>query len=119
MKLLLTLQALLYEEIIRGCRELEAFIVRYNQGLADGDTAALVQQRLLQTHQDLNDFESRLTQNLGPLHLPNPLLPNTGKTAQGITGHQVAGDDQQIDIQHRASALGSRRRAVSGPEPRL
>ncbi|KAK9528391.1 hypothetical protein VZT92_012554 [Zoarces viviparus] len=29
-KLLLTLQALLYEEIIRGCRELEAFIVRYD-----------------------------------------------------------------------------------------
>uniref|UniRef100_A0A8C2YY76 Fibronectin type-III domain-containing protein n=1 Tax=Cyclopterus lumpus TaxID=8103 RepID=A0A8C2YY76_CYCLU len=70
---LLTLQELLYEELIEACRELKAF---NDQGLADGDTAAHVQQRLLQTHQDLNDFESRMTRNAATLHLRNQLIPN-------------------------------------------
>ncbi|XP_040014474.1 uncharacterized protein LOC120806969 [Xiphias gladius] len=77
-KLLLTLLGLLYQEIIRGCRELEAFILKYNQGLVGSDTAASMQQRLQQTLQYVNDFERRMTQNLGPLDLQNQLIPNTG-----------------------------------------
>lgn len=77
-KLLLSLLELLYEEIIRCCRELEAFIHKYDQGLVDSDTAASAQQKLQQTHQYVNDFKSRLTRNLGPMDLLNQLISNTG-----------------------------------------
>ncbi|XP_044069131.1 fibronectin type III domain-containing protein 11-like [Siniperca chuatsi] len=77
-RLLLALLGMLYQGIIRGCRELEAFINRYDQGLVDSDTAASMQQMLQQTHQYMNDFESRMTRNLGPLDLQNQLIPNTG-----------------------------------------
>ncbi len=76
-KLLLALLGMLYQEIIRSCRELEAFIIKYDQGLVDSDMAASMQQKLQQTHQYVNDFESRMTRNLGPLDLQNQLIPNT------------------------------------------
>ncbi|XP_067444566.1 fibronectin type III domain-containing protein 11-like isoform X3 [Thunnus thynnus] len=78
-KLLLTLLGMLYEEIISGCRELEVFIIKYDQGLVDSDMAASTQEKLQRTHQYLNDFESRLTRNLGPLDLQNQLILNTGQ----------------------------------------
>ncbi|XP_028432752.1 fibronectin type III domain-containing protein 11 isoform X1 [Perca flavescens] len=77
-KLHLTFLGLLYEEIIRGCQELEAFVMKYDQGLVDSDIAASTQERLQQTHQYLKDFESRLARKLGPLDLQNQLIPNTG-----------------------------------------
>lgn len=77
-RLLLTVLGLIYEEFTRGCRELEAFIINYKQGLVDCDTEASVQQKLQQTHQHLNDFVTRMTRNLGPLELQNQLIPNTG-----------------------------------------
>ncbi|XP_056243689.1 fibronectin type III domain-containing protein 11-like [Seriola aureovittata] len=77
-KLLLTFLEMLHQEIMRGGRELEDFIVKYNQGLVDATTAASMQQKLQQTHQDLGDFERRMTQTLGPLNLHNQLIPNTG-----------------------------------------
>ncbi|XP_054473432.1 fibronectin type III domain-containing protein 11-like [Anoplopoma fimbria] len=79
-ELLLTMMGLLYEEILSGCQELKAFIVAYNQGLADSDMAAHIQQRLLQTCEYLNDFESRMARNLGPLNLRNQLIPNTSNS---------------------------------------
>lgn len=77
-RLLLTFLELIYQEIISGCRELEAFIIKYIQGLVDCDTAAFVQQKLKRTHQYVNDFTTRMTRNLGPLELKNPLIPNEG-----------------------------------------
>ncbi|XP_070695402.1 fibronectin type III domain-containing protein 11-like [Pempheris klunzingeri] len=76
-RLLLALLGMLYEEIIRGCQELEAFIVEYYQGLVDSDMAASMQQKLQKTHQYMSDFQNRLTRNLGPLDLQNRLIPNT------------------------------------------
>ncbi|CAK6966083.1 fibronectin type III domain-containing protein 11-like [Scomber scombrus] len=78
-KLLLSLLGMLYEEIIRSCRELEVFIIKCNQGLLDSDMAVSMQEKLRQTHQYLDDFESRMTRNLGPLDLPNQLIMNTGQ----------------------------------------
>lgn len=77
-KLLLALLGMLYQEITRGCQELEAFVNKYNQGLVDSGMAALAQQQLQKTYQYVNDFESRMTRNLGPLDLQNHLIPNTG-----------------------------------------
>ncbi|XP_071329203.1 fibronectin type III domain-containing protein 11-like [Trachinotus anak] len=77
-KLLLTYLGMLQDQIMRGCRELEAFIVKYNQGGVDSHTAASMKQKLQQTHQDLKDFERRMTRTLGPLDLQNQLISNTG-----------------------------------------
>lgn len=77
-RLLLTVLGLIYEEIVRGSRELENFIIIYKQGLVDCDTEATVRQKLQQTHQHLNDFVTRISRNLGPLELQNQLIPNTG-----------------------------------------
>ncbi|XP_051271007.1 fibronectin type III domain-containing protein 11-like isoform X2 [Dicentrarchus labrax] len=77
-KLLLTLLGMLYHEIIRGCQELETFILKYDQGLVDSNMAASMQKKLQQTHQYVKDFESRMTRNLGPLDLQNQLILNTG-----------------------------------------
>ncbi|XP_034725936.1 fibronectin type III domain-containing protein 11-like [Etheostoma cragini] len=77
-KLHLTFLGLLFEEIIRGSQELEAFVLNYNRGLVDSDIAAPTQERLHQTHQYLNAFESRLNWKLGPLDLQNQLIHNTG-----------------------------------------
>ena len=76
-KLLLSLLELLYDVIMRGFQELEAFILKYDQGLVDGDMAASAQQTLKQTEEYVNDFKSRLTRNLGPMDLPNQLIPHT------------------------------------------
>ncbi|XP_059185860.1 fibronectin type III domain-containing protein 11-like [Centropristis striata] len=77
-RLLLSFLGLLYKEIIRGCRELEAFIKKYDQGLVDSEMAASMRKRLQQTQQYMYKFESRLTRNLRPLDLQNMLIPNTG-----------------------------------------
>uniref|UniRef100_A0A3Q1HA38 Fibronectin type-III domain-containing protein n=1 Tax=Anabas testudineus TaxID=64144 RepID=A0A3Q1HA38_ANATE len=77
-RLILTVLGLIYKEITRGCQELEAFIINYNRGLVDCNTVASVQQKLHQTHNYLNNFNTRMTCNLGPLELPNQLIPNTG-----------------------------------------
>ncbi|XP_068451055.1 fibronectin type III domain-containing protein 11-like isoform X2 [Clinocottus analis] len=77
-ELLLALQELLYEELIEGCKELKAFVDRYDQGLADGDAAAQAQQRFLRTHQDLKDFESRMTRDAAKLYQQNQCTPNDG-----------------------------------------
>lgn len=77
-KLLLTLLGMLYKEIISGCRELEVFMIKCDQGSVDSDIAASMQEKLQQVHQYLNDFESRMTRNLGPLDLQNQLILNTG-----------------------------------------
>ncbi|XP_032369912.1 fibronectin type III domain-containing protein 11 [Etheostoma spectabile] len=77
-KLYLTFLELLYEEIIRGCQELEAFVLKHNQGLVDSDIAASIQERLQQTHQYLDAFKSRLNWKLGPLDLQNQLIHITG-----------------------------------------
>ncbi|XP_018523066.1 fibronectin type III domain-containing protein 11 [Lates calcarifer] len=77
-KLLLTLLGLLYQEIIRGCQDLQDLIVKYDQGLVDSDTTATMQQKLQQTHQYVNDFKRTMTQNLCPLDLQTQLIPNTG-----------------------------------------
>lgn len=76
-KLLLKLLEMLYQEIIKGCQQLEAFIIKYDQGLVDSDMAASTQQKLQQTQQYVKDFESRMTQNFGPLDLQNHLIWST------------------------------------------
>lgn len=76
-KLLLTLLGKLFEEIIRGCQELEAFTVKSNQGLVDSDMAASMQQKLQKTCQYVVDFQDRMLRNLGQLNLPIQLIPNT------------------------------------------
>ncbi|XP_045931176.1 uncharacterized protein LOC123986817 [Micropterus dolomieu] len=77
-KLLLALLGMLYQGIITGCQELEALMNKYDQGLVDSDMAASTQQKLKQIHQYVNDFESRMSQNLGLLDLQNQLILNTG-----------------------------------------
>ncbi|KAM7402774.1 hypothetical protein PAMP_017985 [Pampus punctatissimus] len=77
--LLLHVLARLCKEIIRGCQELEVFISKYDRGLVDNALAASTQEKFWQTNQYLNDFESRMTQKLGPLDLQNQLIVNTGQ----------------------------------------
>uniref|UniRef100_A0A665SVW9 DUF5581 domain-containing protein n=1 Tax=Echeneis naucrates TaxID=173247 RepID=A0A665SVW9_ECHNA len=77
-QLLLIYLEMLYQEILKDCRELQAFVEKHSQGLVDAHTAASIQQRLQQTHQDLKDFERRLTKSLGPLNLQNPLIRDVG-----------------------------------------
>ncbi|KAK5871886.1 hypothetical protein PBY51_012626 [Eleginops maclovinus] len=76
-KLLLTVMGQLYEVITRSCRELEAFIVKYKQGLVDSDMVASVQQKTQQALQHVHDFDTRLTRNCGPLNLQNQLAAST------------------------------------------
>ncbi|XP_042353336.1 fibronectin type III domain-containing protein 11-like [Plectropomus leopardus] len=73
-KILIYFLGMLYKEIFRGCRELEAFIVEYNQGLVDSDTAASIKQKLQQTHQYVNKFKRKVTWNIGPLNLQKKLF---------------------------------------------
>lgn len=75
LKLILTLLNMLYDEIIKGRQELEDFATKFDQGLVESDKAASVQRKLQHTRQYLSDFESRLTRNLGPVHLQNQLIP--------------------------------------------
>ena len=76
--LLLTVMGQLYQVITRSCRELEAFIMKYKQGLVDSDMAASMQQKIQQRRQHVHDFDTRLTRNCGPLNLQNQLASNTG-----------------------------------------
>ncbi|XP_034056023.1 uncharacterized protein LOC117535607 [Gymnodraco acuticeps] len=76
--LLLTVMGQLYQVITRSCRELEAFIMKYKQGLVDSDMAASMQQKIQQTRQHVHDVDTRLTRNCGPLNLQNQLASNTG-----------------------------------------
>lgn len=77
-RLLLAVLRLIYEENVGPHQELLGFVVNYQRGLVDRNTAASVQQKLQQSHQLLNDFVARLTCNLGPLQLQNRLMPNRG-----------------------------------------
>ncbi|XP_070758908.1 fibronectin type III domain-containing protein 11-like [Enoplosus armatus] len=77
-KLLLALLGMLFQGIVRGCRELEAFVNEYDQGLVDSGVAASARQKLRQTYRYVDDFESRMTWDDGPLDLQSKLIPNTG-----------------------------------------
>ncbi|KAM9362142.1 fibronectin type III domain-containing protein 11-like [Symphorus nematophorus] len=78
-KLLLTLLGMLYEEIMRGCQELAAFIIKYDLGRVDIDMGAAMQQRFQQTQKYINDFENRMSDGFGPLDLQTQLIPNAGR----------------------------------------
>ncbi|KAM4587356.1 fibronectin type III domain-containing protein 11-like [Odontesthes bonariensis] len=76
-KVLLSLLGLLFQDIISGSQELEAFAVKYNEALKDSDAAASAQQRLQQVHHHVRDFERRIIWNPMPLNLQNQLMSNT------------------------------------------
>ncbi|KAM7005395.1 fibronectin type III domain-containing protein 11-like [Tautogolabrus adspersus] len=77
-RLLLSLLESLFQHILRGCRELCAFMEMYDQGLLDGDAAGSTQQTLMQTLQYADRFEDRMVRNLGQLNLQDRLIPNRG-----------------------------------------
>ncbi|XP_060897699.1 fibronectin type III domain-containing protein 11-like [Labrus mixtus] len=77
-KLLLSLLESLFQHILRGCRELCAFMEMYDQNLLDRGAADSAQQTLQQTLQYADRFEDRMVRNLGQLKLQDRLIPNTG-----------------------------------------
>uniref|UniRef100_A0A3Q3N4T9 Fibronectin type III domain-containing protein 11-like n=1 Tax=Labrus bergylta TaxID=56723 RepID=A0A3Q3N4T9_9LABR len=74
-KLLLCLLESLFQQILRGCRELCAFMEMYDQSLLDGGAADSAQQTLQQTLQYADRFEGRMFRNLGQLNLQDRLIP--------------------------------------------
>ena len=76
-KVLLSLLGLLFQDIISGSQELEAFVVKYNKGLKDSDIAASAQQRLQQIHHHVRDFERRIIWNPRPLNFQSQLIYST------------------------------------------
>ncbi|XP_071758898.1 fibronectin type III domain-containing protein 11-like [Centroberyx gerrardi] len=75
-KLRITLLDELYIQIIKDCEELGAFINQRDPGLVDGNTQRAMQDKLLQVHEALNEFDNRLKP--GPLYMKHKLIPHTG-----------------------------------------
>ncbi|KAK2821017.1 hypothetical protein Q5P01_023976 [Channa striata] len=88
-KLLLKVLEMLYQEILRGCQELKAFLIKFDRSVVDCETAAFVQQKLLgiiravEPAHPQNEPPSPTLQLSAPLVIKKPVVFDRSESCAG------------------------------------